>query len=930
MSKNNPSRVISNILKRFSEIFSRKSSQVVPEISDSVNTARSSQKGFQTTQKRNKITPFTDEDAELSASQIKKTFSLGKKRPSPIHTKMRTSLLFQSYRRYHTNGEENYEDNDGIVNYKDREDKADLLTQLQQIIAKDDNEEDYKLAKLMKNDEEDAQNEMGIVDLYEREAEKFEKLALDHSCLFVQKKSPFELLELYADDRPFLELRKNLLYIKILISYYCRIVVQHRFFRHFIFIVIFWNSIIMTLEDPGKDVQESYFTDMENFCLAVYTIEMILKIFGTGFIFAKNSYLRDPWNVFDFFITLASYIPVFAFSNLSSFKFSSFRIFRILRPLRAIYSIQSLKFIFLTLVSALPLLLDILLILGLFFWGFAIVGTHLFSDLLKNRCFNPESGIISSSKENLCGYSECEGEFICGKMIDNPYYDVMNFDNILYSSLMVFQCITMQAWTVTMFSVARVFNPFSEIYFTLIVLFGSFFLLNLTLAVIKTKFTDVQRVNMKKTEEINKREPIEGDICVGELKRFKRIERSHFRRTNKKNLEGIGASKENNRKMNELTWEDLFALKEMIKEEKEREEADLIFRQTRDENLQDEEKVQYYFKKRQEQKKKSFTTYLVRLSLQKKQELPRKSTDLKLRESYGIQGLQPPIKHLALDERDDIDEILKISEMKVTSNSSKIYSDIEDLTIDQLKANPKRDKLEKSPEVKAPIDIFKDSKNIKKSIMIRNSVLLLPNIKEESYSDFSNSLSLSAEIKSPKSSIMNDSDFNNSFTLKKCKLFELKETQKSENLLPLKPTPINFQENQMPQSSLKIIQETPLFSPTTIGNNPISHNITIPSIPSDGNTLNTLVVRKSILKNPLQGKFSPREEKDSNKPLNIKLELVDTIEKKNNNNKSLTEKADKHSKKKEKMRENVRNFKLMVDRFTDIVSYSKDDVLEYR
>lgn len=36
---------------------------------------------------------------------------------------------------------------------------------------------------------------------------------------------------------------------------------------------------------------------------------MVLKIIGMGFIFNKQSYLRDYWNILDFVIVVTAYIP---------------------------------------------------------------------------------------------------------------------------------------------------------------------------------------------------------------------------------------------------------------------------------------------------------------------------------------------------------------------------------------------------------------------------------------------------------------------------------------------------------------------------------------------------------------------------------------------------------------------------------------------
>lgn len=89
---------------------------------------------------------------------------------------------------------------------------------------------------------------------------------------------------------------------------------------------------------------------------------MLLKIMGMGFIFGKDAYLRDSWNVLDFVIVITSYIPILQLAfketevavnnevgpqqdSSDSFSFSSLRTFRVLRPLKTISSVQGLKII---------------------------------------------------------------------------------------------------------------------------------------------------------------------------------------------------------------------------------------------------------------------------------------------------------------------------------------------------------------------------------------------------------------------------------------------------------------------------------------------------------------------------------------------------------------------------------------------------------
>ena len=56
------------------------------------------------------------------------------------------------------------------------------------------------------------------------------------------------------------------------------------------------------IEDPTSNITDPIIEKIETAFLVLYTIEMGLKIFGTGFILHKNSYIRDGWNVLDFII----------------------------------------------------------------------------------------------------------------------------------------------------------------------------------------------------------------------------------------------------------------------------------------------------------------------------------------------------------------------------------------------------------------------------------------------------------------------------------------------------------------------------------------------------------------------------------------------------------------------------------------------------
>ena len=102
--------------------------------------------------------------------------------------------------------------------------------------------------------------------------------------------------------------------------------------------------------------------------------------------------------------------------------------------------------------AAIPLLKDTVLILIFFMLIFAIGGLNLFMGMLMQRCVNIETGesqLDDDGVEVICGTS-CSVGYFCGKQTLNPNYDVTNFDNIFWALLNVFQCITLEGWSDTM------------------------------------------------------------------------------------------------------------------------------------------------------------------------------------------------------------------------------------------------------------------------------------------------------------------------------------------------------------------------------------------------------------------------------------------------------------------------------------------------
>jgi len=139
-------------------------------------------------------------------------------------------------------------------------------------------------------------------------------------------------------------------------------IVLHPMFDRIILFVILVNSLFLVFDDP-KDDSKNYQYYADFVFLTIYTIEMFLKIIAMGFFMKPLSYLRDLWNVLDFFVVIMGWIgKIFTQQNVSSI-----RVVRILRPLRTINSMPGMRELVRSLLASLPTLFDIFILFTFFY-----------------------------------------------------------------------------------------------------------------------------------------------------------------------------------------------------------------------------------------------------------------------------------------------------------------------------------------------------------------------------------------------------------------------------------------------------------------------------------------------------------------------------------------------------------------------------------
>jgi hypothetical protein len=125
----------------------------------------------------------------------------------------------------------------------------------------------------------------------------------------------------------------------------------------------------------------------------------------------------------------------------------------------------------------------------------------MFAGYLKRRCVNIETGAPHPDDEFCGGTRICPDAYFCGKRNENPDFNQVNFDTIFYALITIFTSVTLEGWTEVMYYMEKSFTNLAFIFFIPLVFIGAFFLMNLTMAVIQSKYKKIHEARMLKLEE---------------------------------------------------------------------------------------------------------------------------------------------------------------------------------------------------------------------------------------------------------------------------------------------------------------------------------------------------------------------------------------------------------------------------------------------
>ena len=108
-----------------------------------------------------------------------------------------------------------------------------------------------------------------------------------------------------------------------------------------------------------------------------FLLESVIKSVASGFIMDRNSYLRESWNVLDFFIVVSSMVDL-AMTDIDLPAIKVLRLLRTLRPLRFISHNSAMKTVVVALLESIGHIFNVAIVVVVVWLMFAILGVSLF------------------------------------------------------------------------------------------------------------------------------------------------------------------------------------------------------------------------------------------------------------------------------------------------------------------------------------------------------------------------------------------------------------------------------------------------------------------------------------------------------------------------------------------------------------------------
>lgn len=225
---------------------------------------------------------------------------------------------------------------------------------------------------------------------------------------------------------------------------YCRRLTESWVFQWFIVAVIIANGVIIGMETYPAMVRDwgGLLHLLDRLCLWIFVVEILLKTIACGR--RPWDFFRSSWNVFDFVIVAAAFLP-----GLEG-QVTILRLVRLLRVLRLLTVLPGLQVLVMALLHSLPRIGQMALLACLLFYVYGVAGQTLFSS-----------------------------------------HDPEHWGTLHISLLSLFRTLTLEDWTDLMYTAMEAY-PWAWLYFVSFVLLATFIIFNMLIGIILTSMEEAK------------------------------------------------------------------------------------------------------------------------------------------------------------------------------------------------------------------------------------------------------------------------------------------------------------------------------------------------------------------------------------------------------------------------------------------------------
>ncbi len=229
--------------------------------------------------------------------------------------------------------------------------------------------------------------------------------------------------------------------------------VRHAYFERFIIGAIIIGAVLVGIEaQPALSAEATNRINLgHQLILLIFIAEAVLKIYAVAPHW--RNYFGNGWNVFDFSIVVLALLPMTG--SLATVG----RLLRLLRVMRLLTVLPELRLIVATLIRSIPSMANVVVLMMILFYIYGVAGFHLFHQ-----------------------------------------HDPTHWGSLGLSLLTLFRIITLEDWTDVMYT-AMEFHPMAWIYFVSFVIFGTFVVINLFIAVVINNLEESKQERLRELQQ---------------------------------------------------------------------------------------------------------------------------------------------------------------------------------------------------------------------------------------------------------------------------------------------------------------------------------------------------------------------------------------------------------------------------------------------